>query len=365
MVSELLDLEGHIIDSDILRRVFSRIVEEGGEFEVVDFRVGKRNDDPSFARINVSAADPHALDLILEGLAYLGASPVVGDAHFEPAEADGILPDEFYSTTNFDTFISVGGRWVPVADQKMDCAIVLRGGQPRCVKQGRVRQGEEVALRAAGIRVRPPERSRDYSVFGFMSNDVSAEINKGIAIAGTAREMRKTRDAGERIVVVAGPRHRALGRRRGPRAARARRVGRRDPHGQRVCRARHGEGHPQDQPRRLPDERPGRRGRQPQPPLHHQRREPRRRHPRRGRTRGAHLGGDVRGDVGRACRSCSPGRFATMARSSTSSPTSSRRRTPTCAPSRAPACASCWRRRCTPSRWATCCPPASAPCAST
>ena len=38
-----------------------------------------------------------------------------------------------------------------------------------------------------------------------MSNDISAEINKGIAIAGTAREMRKTREAGEKIVVVAGP----------------------------------------------------------------------------------------------------------------------------------------------------------------
>jgi lysine-ketoglutarate reductase/saccharopine dehydrogenase-like protein (TIGR00300 family) len=42
-------------------------------------------------------------------------------------------------------------------------------------------------------------------VFGFMSNDISAEINKGIAIAGTAREMRRTREAGEKIVVVAGP----------------------------------------------------------------------------------------------------------------------------------------------------------------
>jgi lysine-ketoglutarate reductase/saccharopine dehydrogenase-like protein (TIGR00300 family) len=73
------------------------------------------------------------------------------------------------------------------------------------VKQGLVKKGELVVLRGTGIRVRPPERSRDYSVFGFMSNDVSAEVNKGIAIAGTAREMRKTRAAGEKIVVVAGP----------------------------------------------------------------------------------------------------------------------------------------------------------------
>ena len=87
----------------------------------------------------------------------------------------------------------------------MDCALVLRAGVPVCVKQRLVRAGEPVALRGAGIRVRPPERSRERGVFGFMSNDVSAEINKGIAIASTAREMRRTREAGERIVLVAGP----------------------------------------------------------------------------------------------------------------------------------------------------------------
>ncbi len=53
--------------------------------------------------------------------------------------------------------------------------------------------------------MRPPERSRDYSVFGFMSNDISAEVNKTIAVAGAAREMKRVREAGEKIVVVAGP----------------------------------------------------------------------------------------------------------------------------------------------------------------
>jgi lysine-ketoglutarate reductase/saccharopine dehydrogenase-like protein (TIGR00300 family) len=205
MVRELVSLEGHIIDSDILRRVFARIVEEGGEFEVVEFRVGKHNQDPSFAKLAVTAPDPQVLDRILEHLAYLGASAIVEDARFLPAEADGILPDEFYSTTNFETYVRIQGSWVEVADPKMDCAIAIRDGTPRCVKQGRVRGGEPVALRGTGIRVRPPERSRGFSVFGFMSNDISAEVNKGIAIAGTAREIRRTRAASERIVVVAGP----------------------------------------------------------------------------------------------------------------------------------------------------------------
>ena len=160
MVTETVTLEGHIIDSDILRRVFTRVVEDGGEFEVVEFRVGKRNEDPSFARLAISAPDPHVLDRILEHLAYLGATAVLADAHFAPAERDGILPDEFYSTTNFDTFVRRGGAWVTVADQKMDCAVVVREGVPRCVKQGRVRAGEPVALRGPGIRVRPPARAQ-------------------------------------------------------------------------------------------------------------------------------------------------------------------------------------------------------------
>jgi lysine-ketoglutarate reductase/saccharopine dehydrogenase-like protein (TIGR00300 family) len=205
MVHETVTMEGHLIDSDILRKAFARIVEDGGEFEVQEFKVGKTNEDASFARLSVSAPDPETLDRILEALSYLGAAAVVADARFAPAEADGILPDEFYSTTNFDTHVRVDGRWEAARDQKMDCALVLRGGAPHCVKQGQVRKGERVALRGPGIRVRPPERSRDYSVFGFMSNEVSAEVNKGIAIAGTAREMRKAREAGEKIVVVAGP----------------------------------------------------------------------------------------------------------------------------------------------------------------
>src|SRR5512143_1234786 len=98
MVSETVTMEGHLIDSDILRKAFRRIVQEGGDFSIDEFRVGKTNEEPSFVRLVVKAADPQALDRIVEGLGYLGGSTVVEDARFAPAEADGILPDEFYST---------------------------------------------------------------------------------------------------------------------------------------------------------------------------------------------------------------------------------------------------------------------------
>jgi lysine-ketoglutarate reductase/saccharopine dehydrogenase-like protein (TIGR00300 family) len=207
MVHDTIVLEGHLIDSDIMRRVFDRVVEGGGEFEVLEFRVGRTNEEPSFARIEIRAENPQALEAIMEGLRYIGAVSEAGpgDCAFAPAEDDGILPDEFYSSANFDSWVRIEGRWQAVGDQRMDCAIVLRGGAPVCVKQGKVKKGEPVALRGPGIRVRPPERSRDYSVFGFMINEVSAEVNKAIAVAGTAREMRQVREAGGRIVAVPGP----------------------------------------------------------------------------------------------------------------------------------------------------------------
>ena len=52
MVHETVTMEGHLIDSDILRRAFARIVEDGGEFEVLEFKVGKTNEDASFARLS-------------------------------------------------------------------------------------------------------------------------------------------------------------------------------------------------------------------------------------------------------------------------------------------------------------------------
>ena len=149
MVHDTVVLEGHLIDSDIMRRVFDRVVEGGGEFEVLEFRVGRTNQEASFARIDVRAPEPETLEAIVEGLSYLGAvsEAGAGDCAFAPAEADGILPDEFYSTANFDTWVRVSGRWLAVEDQRMDCALVMREGSPRCVKQGKVKKGEAVALR--------------------------------------------------------------------------------------------------------------------------------------------------------------------------------------------------------------------------
>ena len=59
MVHETITMEGHLIDSDILRRVFDRVVEEGGEFEVAGL---PRRQDERRALVRPprgEGADPH------------------------------------------------------------------------------------------------------------------------------------------------------------------------------------------------------------------------------------------------------------------------------------------------------------------
>ena len=42
-------------------------------------------------------------------------------------ELDGVFPEDFYSTTNLDTEVRIGGRWLRVANPEMDCGLVVEG----------------------------------------------------------------------------------------------------------------------------------------------------------------------------------------------------------------------------------------------
>ena len=45
------------------------------------------------------------------------------EARLARAELDGVLPDDFHSTTNFPSFVGIEGQWVPVERIEMDCGI--------------------------------------------------------------------------------------------------------------------------------------------------------------------------------------------------------------------------------------------------
>jgi lysine-ketoglutarate reductase/saccharopine dehydrogenase-like protein (TIGR00300 family) len=207
-VIEEVEVRGHIVDSLLLPKILDRILQMGGTFEIRECKIGARRIDPSHARIAIRADNAAALDEILGDLVEHGASPVnPEDAKVELADIPGAFPDHFYSTTNQRTQIRLAGRWVDVADQEMDCGIVVDPGTKaaRCVAMIDVEVGMPIVVGHGGIRVIPTERPREASFFSFMNSSVSSEKPKAVSIRGVADSIRATRAAGKKVLLVGGP----------------------------------------------------------------------------------------------------------------------------------------------------------------
>ncbi|HVF54138.1 MAG TPA: TIGR00300 family protein [Actinomycetota bacterium] len=208
MTSETVTLEGHIIDSLTLPKVFDEIVELGGTYEVVDLDIGIKHEDPSFARVRVTAEDETALTALIERLRKHGANPeTVEDAPVQIADTDGAFPPGFYSTTNLETAVRIDGRWVPVLHPEMDCGVVLEDGIAHTIPMDQVRTGMSIVMRGMGIRVTPPEKPRKpgHQAFEFMASEISSEKPKALLVHRVAEQIREVRERGERIMWVAGP----------------------------------------------------------------------------------------------------------------------------------------------------------------
>ncbi len=206
--SEEITLEGHIIDSWILPKVFDTVMDLGGEFDMEEIRVGRRKDEGSFARLKISADSDAKLRRIILALQDYGATLVSrDDVHTAPAPRDGVLPDDFYSTTHLPTQVRLNGNWVDVSGTEMDLAIVVDRAQAkaRMLPMGDVGKGDQVVVGHEGIRVLPLIRSREREIFSFMGSDVSSERPKRLVIEEIARQMRETRARAGKIAVVAGP----------------------------------------------------------------------------------------------------------------------------------------------------------------
>lgn len=205
---EEITLEGHIIDSWALPRVWDRIMDGGGEFELLEIRVGKTKQETSFARMKVFSESAAQMDSLLESLTELGAVVVSPeDVNAEPAPRDGALPDDFYSTTNLPTQVRLDGRWVDVENTEMDLTIVVdrAAHHAKMIPMTDVKRGDIVVIGHDGIRVQPLARSREREIFSFMNADVSSERPKRLVISQIAREMRETHERGGKILFVGGP----------------------------------------------------------------------------------------------------------------------------------------------------------------
>jgi len=203
-----LVLQGHIIDSMTLPQVMDMVMDLGGNFTIEELKVGQHKTDPSICRMEVYASSAELLDSIVRQARALGATaeseqPVLT----ERVSQDGVFPEGFYSTSNLPTEVLLDGRWIPVEKIEMDTAIAIDRGARRawCVVFQDAKQGMELVVGHQGVRVTPLERSRHTEIFSFMGSEVSAEKPKKVLIGGIADEMRGVREAGGRILVVAGP----------------------------------------------------------------------------------------------------------------------------------------------------------------
>ena len=202
-----IELRGHILDSGVFGRVLELIMDhEHARYTIDNFAVGKTATEPSTARLRIEAETADALEDLLDKLRDIGAV-VAGDtdAASEPAPRDGVLPDDFYATTNLETEVRIDGVWLPVALPEMDCAIALGADSARTVAPSDVRAGEAIVVGHGGVRVQALQRPRRKAVFEFMSSAVSSEKPKESLVAEIARELAATRAAGKRVVVVGGP----------------------------------------------------------------------------------------------------------------------------------------------------------------
>jgi len=203
---EVVEAEGHLIDSHVMEQIFDKVVESNGRFEVEQFRIGRTNSEPSYLRLRLEAPSKPEMDHLLAQILPIGCSPVQGgDAVLKLVERDRCAPEDFYSTSNHHTFVRIGGEWVEVQNQRMDAMVVVKGSESWCRRLRDLKAGDMVVTGMHGIRVNPESKERDRLAFSFMSNEISSERQVETAVRQTAALARTAREQGKTIVAVAGP----------------------------------------------------------------------------------------------------------------------------------------------------------------
>ena len=204
-----IEVKGHLIDSMILTRIFDKVMDLKGDFQVLEFTVGKRKREPSYARLLVRGKNQQHLYELLESIYREGAQPVsVRPVMLESAVIDMVMPDNFYSTTNNITQIYYNNSWINVEDMMMDKCIVLNVEKKIAVcKMIRdVEKGDMIVVGEQGIRIIPQERPREgIDIFQFMSSDSSSERPTQHIARKVANDIYDTMKAGGKIIVVSGP----------------------------------------------------------------------------------------------------------------------------------------------------------------
>ena len=205
-----IEVKGHLIDSMILTRIFDNIMDLNGDFQVLDFNVGKRKKDVSYARLIVRGKSREHLNELLESLYREGAQPIsIQQAMLKPVIKDMVMPDNFYSTTNNATQVYYRGKWIDVVNMMMDKCIAVDTEKKRaeCKIIRDLKKGDMVVVGEQGVRIIPQERPREgVDIFQFMGSSSSSERPTQQIARKIAIDIYNTKETrGGRIIVVAGP----------------------------------------------------------------------------------------------------------------------------------------------------------------
>ena len=193
-----VELAGHLLDSGLINRLFDVTAEAGGEATVESLDIAPRHDQPSTARVRVSAPSAERLDLITNQLMPLGARPAVEptDARLAKIVKAGVAPLDFYSTTIYPTFVRIDGQWTRVTGQRMDAVVLVEYSDEtswaaRCCLIRDLKIGDQVVCGVEGVRIDRPLVQKHEGEFAFMSAGVSSERRVELAVDQLAWEMKR------------------------------------------------------------------------------------------------------------------------------------------------------------------------------
>ena len=205
--SQEIEVEGHIIDSSILTKIFDQIMDLKGEFQVKEINIGKKKKDQSYARLEVTGKNQSHLNTILKMVYREGAvSKLQQEVTLKKSPNNCVMPDNFYSTTNNRTQIFRKGKWVQVENTMMDKCIVVKGNNAFCVPVRDIKKGDQIIVGEEGVKITPPERPREgANVFEFMNSSSSSERPTQHIAKKVADDIYDTKKKGGKIIIVGGP----------------------------------------------------------------------------------------------------------------------------------------------------------------
>ena len=205
--SQEVEVSGHLIDSMILTKIFDKIMNRGGEFEILELTVGKKKTDSSYVKLLVTGKNVKHLEEIINDIHREGAAPHnEKQVKLKKALKDMVMPDNFYSTTNNDTWIFHNNVWIQVENQMMDKCVVVKKNHAFCIPIRDVKKDDLIVVDEIGVKVTPPQRPRDKAnIFSFMGSSSSSERPTQHIAKKVAQDIVQTTKKGGKIIIVGGP----------------------------------------------------------------------------------------------------------------------------------------------------------------